>query len=228
MSKGWRRLVAISCTLLLAGSLFLFLGMTVWAQDEPVDTEETTTEQPAQTEETEETATQPAPTSEGDGMTIEYWEPQVGTRTVYYINDFMNDIYGQKFKLGHGVGYVDDILLYLSSNLYINYSSSYYEAFDAVSDMNPVYFDLEGPWYFSMTTPYKVVKEVKGIHEAPDAAQFPEATYAVWTLAICSGGHRTYAWEYKSNDATTQEWKTWGYTIEYVPVSYTHLTLPTN
>ncbi|MBN2026350.1 MAG: hypothetical protein JW854_06300 [Actinobacteria bacterium] len=210
-SKGWRRLVAIFCTLLLAGSLFLFLGMTVWAQDQPTETEETTTEettteQPAQTEQTG--------TTTGQGLTIDYWEPQVGTRTVYYMNDFMNDIHGNIFGTSM-LGYWDAVLLYMTSVSPINYASSHYYTVEALSDMNPVYFDLEGPWYFNMTTPFKYIEEVIGIHEAPDAAKFPEATYAVRYLIIGSGGHRIEGYVYRSNDAAGQRWLEWGFTMRW-------------
>ncbi len=221
MSKGWRRLVAISCTLLLAGSLFLFLGMTVWAQDEPQPAD---TEQPVETEqpaETEETATQPAQTSEQDGLTIDYWEPQVGTRTVYYINDYMNDIHGNIFGTSM-LGYWDAVLLYSTSISPINYSSDFYYSVEALSEMVSVYFDLEGPWYFNMTTPFKYIEEVIGIHEAPDADKFPEATYAVDYLVIGSGGWRIWGTEYRSNDATEKTWKVWGTTMEYFPPGETY------
>lgn len=213
MSKGWRRLVAISCTLLLAGSLFLFLGMTVWAQDQPTETEETTTEettteQPAETQQTE--------TTQGQGLTIDYWEPQVGTRTVYYINDYLNDTFGQS-NVDNWLGYTDDFWLYYTSILWIDFSSSYYRTVDAVSDMNPVYFDLAGPWYFNMTTPFKYIEEVIGIHEAPDADKFPEATYAVEYLVIGSGGWRVWGTEYRSNDAAEKTWKVWGGSVEFSP-----------
>jgi len=213
-SKGWRRLVAISCTLLLAGSLFLFLGMTVWAQEQPTETEttteETTTEQPAETQQTE--------TTTGQGLTIEYWEPQIGTRTVYYINDWLNDEHGDYWDTSE-LGYYDDWQLYNSvlPRAQINFASSYYKNVEATSNMNMCYFDLEGPWYFNMTTPFKIVREVKGIHEVPDAASFPQATYAISELIIGSGGHRWNIVRYMTNDSAAQEWHEWGYTLEYVP-----------
>ena len=224
MSKGWRRLVVISCTLLLVGGMFMVLGMTVWAQEPPAEQPtEQPVEQPAGTEQPAQT-TQTDQATQGPGLTIDYWEPQVGTRTVYYINDYLDDIHGNKFgtsALGYGDidylwDYRADIVIFRVPDS-VDYRSSYYYNVEALSDMNPVYFDLEGPWYFNMTTPYKVVKEIKGIHEVPDAASFPEATYAQTVLNICSGGHRTYFVEYKSNDADAKQWKTWGYTVEYIP-----------
>jgi hypothetical protein len=222
MSKGWRRLVAIFCTLLLAGSVFLFLGMTVWAQEQPQPAEETEeqpadTEQPAETEQpagTEPATTQQTETTQGQGLTVDYWEPQVGTRTVYYTNDSLNDTHGNTFGTS-SVGYVDDFWLYYTSILWIDFSSSYYKSVAALSDMNPVYFDLGGPWYFNMTTPFKYIEEVIGIHEAPDADKFPEATYAVEYLFIGSGGWRIWGTEYRSNDAAEKTWKVWGTSIEF-------------
>ncbi|RJP27606.1 MAG: hypothetical protein C4536_13735 [Actinobacteria bacterium] len=232
MSKGWRRLVAITCTLLLAGSVFLILGVTVWAQEQPTEQpveQPTTTEQPVETEQPVQPTTteQPAqPAQEPQGLTIDYWEPLVGTRTVYYINDFMNDIFGNIYGTGQ-LGYwdaaylyatslsPDDIFFYYTSPSDINYSSSYYRSVEALSDMNPVYFGLEGPWYFNMTTPFKYIEEVVGIHEAPDAGKFPQATYAVRYLIIGSGGHRAEGFAYRSNDATEKRWLEWGLTMEW-------------
>ncbi len=227
MSRGWRRLVVISCTLLLVGSIFMVLGMTVWAQEqqppteqpteEPVTTEQpTTTEQPVTTE-------QPAQpeTTQAEGLTIDYWEPQLGTRTVYYRDD-LNDIHGNLYGTST-LGYVDVLALWLSRPWIvifrvpdsINYTSSYYYNVEAISNMNPVYFGFQGPWYFNMTTPFKHIEEVKGIHEAPDAAEFPQATYAVDYLTIGSGGRRVWGTSYRSNDPTQQQWLEWGYTMEY-------------
>ena len=205
MSKGWRRLVAISCTLLLAGSVFLILGVTVWAQEQPTEQPAETTQTPAQTEQT----------SQGDGLVIDYWEPQVGTRTVYLTED-MNDIHGDLWGT-MTLGYWDDATLYAGENpqIPINFASSYYRSVEAISNMNPVYFGLEGPWYFNMTTPFKHIETVVGIHEAPDASQFPQATYAISYLFIASGGHRIEGYEYCSNDATQKKWLEWGYTIQY-------------
>ncbi|MDY6794537.1 MAG: hypothetical protein SWK76_04540 [Actinomycetota bacterium] len=224
--KGWLRLVAVVCTLLLAASVFLVLGVTVWAQEseqEPgTETQESGEEaQQPEEEAAEEQVEEVVVEEETAGeITIEYWEPQIGTRTVYYTNDFMNDVYGQEYGTST-LGYADDSYLWwttrLNWNKPLNFSSSYYKSVDAISDMNMVYFDLEGPWYFNMTTPWKIVEEVIGIHEAPDAGHFPEATYAVWRLAIGSGGHRYQMIEYCSNDAEEMTWNTWGYSIEYFP-----------
>lgn len=212
MSKGWRRSVAISCTLLLAGSLFLVLGVTVWAQEQPQPTEQPagTTQQPAQT----------GQTTQRQGLTIDYWEPQPGTRTVYYMED-MNDIHGNMFGTSW-LGYSDVYFLWNSRPTFViyripqtaNYTSSHYYNVEAVSNMNPVYFDLKGPWYFSMTTPFKYVEEVIGIHEAPDAFEFPQATYAVRYLIIGSGGYRIWGTAYRSNDSTEKKWLEWGMTVE--------------
>jgi hypothetical protein len=211
MSKGWQRLVVISCTLLLAGSLFLVLGMTVWAQEQPQPTEQpTTTEQPA------ETTPQPAQTSQEDGLTIEYWEPQVGTKTVYYVNDWQNDTHGNIYGTWM-LGYWDAAFLYSTSVSRINYASSYYYTVEALSDMNPVYFDLVGPWYFNMTTPFEYIEEVIGINEAPEAAEFPQATFGVRYTIIGSGGNRIWGTFYRSNDATEQKWLEWGMTMEFFP-----------
>ncbi len=213
LSKGWLRLVAVLCTLLLAGSVFLVLGMTVWAQEQP-------TEQPAGTEQPAETTQQPAQTGQTvkeESLVIDYWEPQVGTKTVYYTNDSLNDRHGNIFGTSM-LGYWDDAYLY--STRYsgtINYSSSYYKTVDALSDMNPVYFDLKGPWYFSMTTPFQYIEEVIGINEAPEAAQFPQATYAVRYMLIGSGGHRIWGTYYRTNDATQKKWMEWGYTMQLFP-----------
>lgn len=206
MSGGWRRLVVVLCTLLLTGSVFLVLGVTVWAQEQPQPTEQPaeTAEQPAQTGET----------TREQGLTIDYWEPRIGTRTVYYINDMLNDLHGDYYGTSW-LGYKDAAFLYSTSVSPINYASSHYYNVDAVSDMNPVYFGLEGPWYFSMTTPFKCVEEIIGIHEAPDAHLFPYATYAVRYLYIGSGGHRFTAVSYRSNDATQQKWLEWGATMEF-------------
>jgi hypothetical protein len=219
MSKGWRRVIAISCTLLLVGSIFMVLGMTVWAQEQPPPTEQpaeqpaeqpVTTEQPAQTE-----------TTQAAGLTIDYWEPQVGTRTVYYtedVNDVHGDIYGTS-TLGYwDVDYIwfyrPLIIIYRVPD-YVDFTSSYYYNVEAISNMNPAYFGLEGPWYFNMTTPFKVVETVKGIHEVPDAAQFPQATYAVEVLIIGSGGKRAWGTSYRSNDPNEKKWLEWGMTVEF-------------
>ncbi|MDD5666355.1 MAG: hypothetical protein PHS26_03500 [Actinomycetota bacterium] len=213
MSKGWRRLAAITCTLLLAGSLFLVLGVTVWAQEQPQPTE-----QPAETGQPAGTTQQPAQTgqtTQQQGLTIDYWEPQVGTRTVHYVED-INDIHGNIFGTSM-LGYWDAALLYSTSISRINYASSFYRGVEAISNMNPVYFDLKGPWYFSMTTPFKYVEEVIGIHEAPEAAEFPQATYAVRYLIIGSGGNRVWGTVYRSCDAAEKKWLEWGMTMEYFP-----------
>lgn len=224
MSRGWRRLLALACALALAAGTLLVLNVTVWAQEQ--QEQPTGAEQPTATEQPAETQQQPVGTEQQqqqqqqpqDGLVIDYWEPEVGTRTVYRINDFMNDIHGNV----HGtswLGYIDASWLYqytLASNLYpvgINYASSYYYNVTAISDMNRVYFDMQGPWYFNMTTPYKLVMEVKGIHEVPDAHLFPSATYAVNVLYICSGGHRLELTSYRSNDANEKAWKEWGFVV---------------
>ena len=242
LKNGWKRLLVILCTLLLAGSVLLVFGVMGWAQDSEneapqedtgteAETQEEGTETPAEEgqetgEEAEAVTTEQPPAEEEPAgeITIEYWEPQLGTRTVYYTNDFLNDIYGQKYQ-PRSSGYRDDYEMWVSTwdpviSIrwdFLNYGTSYYDSVQAVSDMNPVYFDLEGPWYFNMTTPWKVVEEVIGIHEAPDAHLFPYATYAKTKLIINSGGHREYIVEYMSNDANEQTWKTWGYTARFFP-----------
>ena len=218
MSKGWRRLIVITCTLLLVGGMFMALGMTVWAQEQPPT--EQPTEQPAEQPATTE---QPAQTTQDAGPTIEYWEPQVGTRTVYYSED-INDIHGDIFGTST-LGYVDVDYLWDYRPWFViyrvpdevNYTSSYYYNVEAISNMNPAYFELEGPWYFNMTTPFKVIETVKGIHEVPDAAEFPQATYAVEYLIIGSGGVRYWGTGYRSNDAEQQKWLEWGIVMEVFP-----------
>ncbi|MEW6554804.1 MAG: hypothetical protein AB1384_11020 [Actinomycetota bacterium] len=218
IGKGWLRLVAVLCTLFLAGSVFLVLGMTVWAQEQP-------TEQPAGTEQPAETTQQPAQTgqtSQQDGLVIDYWEPQVGTRTVYYVNDYLNDEHGDYHDTAY-LGYKDAAFLYSTTDprVPVNYASTFYRSVEATSNMNACYFDLNGPWYFNMTTPFRIERDVLGINEAPDAVRFPQATYAVRERITGSGGHsETYIY-YMTNDATAQEWRTWGYTVEYFPVGQT-------
>lgn len=208
-----RRILVLFCTLLLAGSLFTVLGVTVWAQDTPAEEPAgTPAEQPEQ-------KAQPASGQRAGGLTVDYWEPQVGQRTVYYEQDD-NDIHGQLWGTGT-LGYWDDYLLYgwsVGHYLYpirVNWSSSHYKTVDAVSNMNMVYFDLVGPWYFNMTTPYKYLETVIGIDKAPDAALFPQATFAVEYLFIDSGGHRIWGTIYRSNDSAAKKWYEWGGTVEY-------------
>jgi hypothetical protein len=196
--RTWRKTV-VGLTALLTVSVFLACGAMVWAQGGE--------EQPQQGEEVRE------------GLTIEYFEPQVGTRWVYRTNDFM-DVYGQKYGTST-LGYWDDYYLYTTTfynflPFRVNWASSYYRSVSAVSNLYPVYFDQEGPWYFNMTTPWKVICEVVGIHEAPDSASFPQATYAVRFLYILSGGMRVYCYSYRSNSSEDQRWYEWGYTAEYV------------
>jgi len=95
--------------------------------------------------------------------------------------------------------------------------SSHYRNVQAVSNMNPVYFDMVGPWYFWMTTPYKMVETVVGLHEVADAAQFPEASYALYDIVIGSGGVRHEITSYWSNNTAQKEWLQWGFTDEYFP-----------
>jgi hypothetical protein len=227
IGKGWLRLVAVLCTLLLAGSVFLVLGMTVWAQEQPQPTEQPAgTEQPAETtEQPAETTQQPAQTGETakeDGLVIDYWEPQVGTRTVYYVNDWLNDEHGDYHDTGY-LGYKDAAFLYSTTvpRAPVNYSSSFYRSVEATSNMNACYFNLTGPWYLNMTTPFRIERDVLGINEAPDAARFPQATYAVRERVTGSGGHSITYIAYMSNDATAQEWREWGYSVEYFPVGWT-------
>jgi len=224
LRKGWKRLLVILCTLLLTGSVLLVFGVMGWAQESQ---EEAPAEEGQDTgQETEAVAGEQPPAEEqpqGE-ITIDYWEPQVGTRTVYYVNDFINDVYGRKYGTST-LGYADDWAVYASTFEparavrpdTLDYSSSYYKSVTAISDMNPVYFDLEGPWYFNMTTPWKVVEEVIGIHEAPDAGLFPYATYALRRLIIYSGSNRALYTYYLSNNADEQTWNCWGYTKEYFP-----------
>ncbi len=221
MSKGWRRLVVVFCTLLLAGSVFLVLGVTVWAQEQPQPTEQPTgTEQPAET--TQQPA-QTGQTTQEDGLVIDYWEPQVGTRTVYYVNDYLNDSHGDHHDTAY-LGYRDAAFLYSTSLARINYASSYYRSVEATSNMNACYFDLNGPWNLNMTTPFRIERDVLGINEAPDAAHFPQATYAVRERITGSGGHSITYTFYMTNDATAQEWRTWGYAAEYFPIGQTTST----
>ncbi|OFW57301.1 MAG: hypothetical protein A2Y75_07700 [Candidatus Solincola sediminis] len=196
LSKVSRRLLVVLCTVLLAGGTFLVLGISVWAQEQPAQSGGSA--QPAQ-----------------DTGSIQFWEPQIGTRTVYYMQD-INDIHGEVWGPVF-LGYFDIDLLYddpLWPEPYQLYDSHYYTT-DGISNLNPVYFDLVGPWYFRMTTPYKLVEEVIGIHEAPDAAKFPAATYAVKFFIIGSGGVRTWGIVYRSNDAGAQKWYEWGGSVEY-------------
>ena len=197
LSKGSKRLLVVFCTLLLAGSTFLILGVTGWAQQQPAQSGGTTQAQSA--------------------TTIEYWEPQVGTRTVYYTED-INDIHGQK-RGAHNLGYFDIDTLYIDPlwpEPYQLLQSQYYNT-TGISNMNPVYFDLVGPWYFRMTTPWKYIEEIIGIDQAPDAAQFPQATYAVKYTLIGGGGVRKWGTYYRSNDPSAQKWYQWGQTNEYFP-----------
>lgn len=139
--------------------------------------------------------------------------------TAYYTNDF-NDVHGDLFGT-QTLGYLDDWFLWATTSLNwkppLNFSSSYYKSVDARSNLIPVDLYLEGPWYFSMTTPFKYIEEVMGIHEAPDALEFPDATYAVRVLIIGSGGCRISGISYRSNDAQEQRWYEYGVTFEVFP-----------
>ncbi len=205
--KRWRRLTVVFCTLLLAASALLVLGVTGWAQGQT-------------------TGTTAQPTQQNQAVTIDFWEPSVGTTTIYYINDYLNDTHGDNYDTVT-MGYLDILLDPVTE--YPNYDwpyqllDSHYYTVEATSNMNPVYFDLAGPWYFWMTTPFKVREEVIGIHEAPDASKFPQATYAVRKLVIGSGGHRRIVIEYWNNDAGLKQWLMWGYTKEYVPEGCEHI-----
>ena len=230
LRKGWKRLLVILCTLLLAGGVLLVFGVMGWAQDsenqapqEDADTEAETQEEGTETPAEVTSEEQPPAEEETAGeITVEYWEPQLGERTVYYIEDGM-DIHGQLYGTST-LGYWDDFQLWVSTLDpvisirwdFLDYSDYYYKSVDAVSNMNPCYFQLEGPWYFNMTTPWKLVEEVIGIHEAPDAHLYPEATYAVDFIIIWSGGFRITGTSYHSNDPDTKEWRSWGFTREYV------------
>jgi hypothetical protein len=199
LSKLGRRLLVVLCTLLLAGGTFLVLGVSVFAQQQPSQ-QQGNAQQSAQ-----------------NSGQIDYWEPAVGTRTVYYTED-INDIHGQTFGPVF-LGYFDIASLYkdpLWPEPYQLSQSKYYHT-QGISNLTPVYFDLTGPWYFSMTTPWKVVEEVKGIDEAPDAGKFPQATYAIKYFIIGSGGTRVWGWEYRSNDSNAKTWTSWGGTVEYFP-----------
>lgn len=226
--EGWRRVALVLCVLLAAGCLFLVLGVTVWAQDQQPAEQTTEGQQPAeQSTGSGETTSQPAQQKK-DGLVIQYWEPEVGTKTVYHINDWINDEHGDYYDTWT-LGYWDDVQLYAAENPKppVNWSSSYYKSVEATSNMYPLYFGLEGPWYFNMTTPYKIIEEVVGIHEAMDAFEFPQATYAVRRTYVGSGGHRFVITTYMSNDSTASEWHEWGYTEEYFPEGSTSSTKKT-
>jgi hypothetical protein len=199
--RRWRRLTVLLSTLLLAASGLFVFGVAGWAQEEPAETTEQTAE------------------DEQEGLTIDYWEPQVGTRTVYYAND-VNDIHGQAWGAIF-LGYIDIWEMYPDYPPPYQVFSSYYRYVTAISNMNPVYFEMVGPWYFWMTTPYKVVETVMGIHEVHDASEFPEASYAVYSIVIGSGGVRHEITSYRSNYAEQKEWLEWGYTDEYFPTGST-------
>jgi hypothetical protein len=186
--------------LLLATGAVLALGVSGWAEGQT-------------------TGTTAQPTQKDQGLTIDYWEPQVGTTNIYYINDWMNDAHGDYYDTST-LGYWD--VTGDTAKLYPNYPppgqllSSHYYTVEATSSINPVYFDLKGPWYLWMTTPFKIREEIIGIHEAPDAAEFPQATYAVRDLVICSGGHRYISTSYMSNDAGAKTWLMWGEVDEFI------------
>jgi hypothetical protein len=197
LSKESKRLLVVLCTLLLAASTFLILGVSVWAQP------------PAQSGGT---------TQAQNAATIDYWEPQVGTRTVYLTND-ISDIHGEYWGPST-LGYFDIHTLYTDPRWpepHQLLQSQYYHT-TGISNMSPVYFDLVGPWYFRMTTPWKLVEEVIGIDQAPDAAQFPQATYAIKFFIIGSGGTRYWGEMYRSNDPTAKTWLEWGMVLHlFVP-----------
>jgi hypothetical protein len=191
-----RRLLVVLCTLLLAGSIFMVLGVTVWAQQQPTQTTQAQSNQAG---------------------TVDFWEPAIGTRTVYNCTDF-NDVHGQVWG-PTWLGYLDIDTLYddpLWPEPRQLRSSQYYHT-TGISNLNPVYFDLAGPWYFRMTVPFKYIEEVKGINEAPDAAKFPQATYAIKSILIASGGQRVWGWEYRSNDPDAKKWISWGGSAEFFP-----------
>jgi hypothetical protein len=195
--RSWRRPAVLLCTLLLAACVVLLLGVAGWAQEQQPET----TAQPTQEEE--------------KALTIDYWEPQVGTRTVGFIND-INDIHGQVWGSSL-LGYMDIYEMYPDYPPPYQVYSSHYRYVDAISNMNPVYFDMVGPWYFWMTTPYKLVETVMGIHEVADAASFPEASFAVYSIVIGSGGVRHEITSYLSNYPAQKEWLEWGFTDVYFP-----------
>ncbi len=208
LSRVSRRLLVVLCTLLLAGGTFVVLGASVWAQQQTAQSGGTT--QQAQS-----------------ATTIEYWEPQVGTRTVYLTHD-INDTHGQ-YLGATDLGYLDITNIDPTTNLYTFYPDplwpiphqlldSHYYTTTGISNMNPVYFDLVGPWYFRLTTPWKYVEEVIGIDQAPDAAQFPQATYALRFFIIGSGGTRYWGEVYRSNDPAAKTWLEWGMVMHlFVP-----------
>lgn len=217
-TRGWRRAALTMCALLVAGCLFLVLGMTVWAQEQQPAEQTTQEQQPA---EKGEVVVQPGPQQQQrkeEGLVVQFWEPAVGTRLVYHINDWINDEHGDHYDTST-LGYWDDVELYAAESPKppVNWSSAFYKSVEATSNMYPVYFDLEGPWYFNMTTPYKLIEEVIGIHEAADAGAFPQATYALRQTYIGSGGHRFVITAYESNDSIASEWHEWGYTVEHFP-----------
>jgi hypothetical protein len=239
LRKGWKRLLVILCTLLLAGSVLLVFGVMGWAQDADneapqedtgteAETQEEGTETPAEegqeTGEEAEAISEEQPPAEEEPLgelTIDYWEPQLGTRTVYHTEDGM-DIHGDLYGTSY-LGYWDDLDVWISTWFplisirqdFLDYSDYYYKSVEAISNMNPCYFQLEGPWYFNMTTPWKYVEEVIGIHEAPDAHLYPEATYAVNFLYIWSGGRRITGTAYRSNSQVDQKWYEYGFTRVY-------------
>ncbi len=193
--KRGKRAVTLAASVALLTVLALTLSVTVWAEERQPVGEKQVTQQTAK------------------GLTIDYWEPQVGSKQVVCINDWQNDIHGDLFGTSQ-LGYWDAAALYASSVSPVNYAASHYYGVAALSALNPVYFGLQGPWYFNMTTPYQYVEEVVDISEAPEAAEFPEATYAVRYLYVFSGGHRLWGHHYCSNDAAEKAWKDWGYTLE--------------
>lgn len=183
----------------LIAALALVLSVTVWAGEQ----------QPAGENQVKQQA--------GQGLTVDYWEPQVGKKTVYRSEDSINGIHGNIYGTSQ-LGYWDAAYLYTSSVSPTNFASSHYYGVQAISHLNPVHFDLKGPWYFNMTTPYGVTREVVDISQAPEAAEFPEATYAIRYQWVFSGGHRVWGYIYCSNDAAEKTWKEWGFSREYYDV----------
>lgn len=202
--KRGKRATVLAGMVALLAALLLALNATVWAEEQPVGVP------PAEEKQVSQQAAK--------GLTIDYWELQVGEKAVHYTDDWWNDIHGD-INGTRALGYWDAARLYASSVSPINFASSHYYSVKAISHLNPVYFDLKGPWYFNMTTPIEYTEEVVDINQAPEAAEFPEATYAIRYLRVFSGGHRVWGYYYCSNDAAGKAWKTWGYSKEYYNVA---------
>lgn len=197
--KRGKKAAALTAAVAFLAALLLALSATVWAEEKPTSQQPTEGKQVSQ--------------QTAKGLTFDYWEPKAGEKAVHYINDWGNDIHGSVFGT-ETLGYWDDDYLYSTSVSPVNYASSYYKSVKALSHLNPVYFDLKGPWYFSMTTPYEYTEEIVDISQAPEAADFPQATYAARYISVFSGGHRVWGHYYCSNDPTEKAWKIWGYSLE--------------